>query len=143
METVGYRKQAAPPRFENVATTPCRCCVTYVTFCAGRPCHHDCILPDRPEKQEQEMQNTVDTAWERAGWGANMLAQERPILELCRWSFAYLPDARMKAVAAEWIARVLLGADPDVTSEEELQMLTVSTIMAAKDTNSAAIRCDA
>jgi hypothetical protein len=89
------------------------------------------------------MQNTVDTAWERAGWGANLLAQERPALDLCRWSFAYLPDARMKSVAAEWIARVLMGADPADVSEEELQMLSVSIMMAARDAKEAGIRSNA
>jgi hypothetical protein len=89
------------------------------------------------------MQNTVDTAWERSGWGANMLAQERPNLDLFRWSFAYLPDPRMKAVAAGWMARVLLGADPADMNEEELHMLTVSSMIAAKNVEEVGIRCDA
>jgi hypothetical protein len=89
------------------------------------------------------MQNTVDTAWERAGWGANLLAQERPNLDFCRWSFAYLPDARMKSVAAEWIARVMMGADPADATEEELQMLSLSIMMGAKDAVEAGIRSDA
>ncbi|HTW47155.1 MAG TPA: hypothetical protein VMD92_04355 [Acidobacteriaceae bacterium] len=89
------------------------------------------------------MRNTVDTAWERGGWGGNSLEHADPNLDVCRWSFAYLPDARMKSVAAGWMARVLLGADPAEMNEEELQMVVVSSLMASRDTSEYGLRCDA
>jgi hypothetical protein len=84
------------------------------------------------------MQNTVDTAWERAGWN-----YDGPGLDVCRWSFAYLPDARMKSVAAGWMVRVLLGADPAEMSEEELQIVVVSSLMASRNLGEFGLRCDA
>jgi hypothetical protein len=84
------------------------------------------------------MQNTVDTAWERSGWH-----HDGPALDVCRWSFAYLPDARMKSVAAGWMARVLLGADPAEMSEEELQIVAVSHSMAGRDAAGLGLRSDA
>jgi hypothetical protein len=84
------------------------------------------------------MQNTVDTAWDRAVWG-----QAGQGLDICRWSFAWLPDARMKAVAAGWMARVLLGADPLEMSEEELQILAISGIMATRAGDRHGLHCDA
>lgn len=83
--------------------------------------------------------NIVDTAWERGGWNS----PNEPHLEVCRWSFAYLPDARMKSVAAGWMARVILGADPAEMSEEEIQILTVSSLLAARESSGLGLRCDA
>lgn len=89
------------------------------------------------------MQSTVDTAWERTGWAGSPWEQAGPELDVCRWSFAYLPDARMKAVAAGWMARVLLGADPAEMSDEELQILVVSNLLAARDPRGRGVSCDA
>lgn len=85
------------------------------------------------------MQNLVDTAWERAGWAT----QTGSPLDACRWSFAYLPDARMKAVAAGWMARVILGADPAEMTEEELQIVAVSSLMASRHAGEPGLRWDA
>jgi hypothetical protein len=89
------------------------------------------------------MQNSVDTAWERTGWAGSPWDDVGPTLDVCRWSFAYLPDARMKSVAAGWIARVLLGEDPAEMSDEELQIVTVSHSIAVRDTGKYGLRCDA
>lgn len=84
------------------------------------------------------MRNTIDMAWERAGWN-----HDEPSLDVFRWSFAYLPDARMKSVAAGWMVRVLLGADPAEMSEEELQIVSVSSLMASRSVLEPSLRCDA
>jgi hypothetical protein len=89
------------------------------------------------------MQITVDTAWERSGLGGGMFEAKDPSLEVCRWGFAYLPDARMKSVAAEWMARVLLGADPAEMTEEEFRIVAVSTMMASRAAGDCGLRCDA
>jgi hypothetical protein len=88
------------------------------------------------------MSSKVDTAWERSGWGEQPWERVEP-LEACKWSFAFLPDARMKAVAAAWMTRVLLGADPAEMNEEELQIVAVSSIMAARSTHEFGVRWDA
>ncbi|HTV14030.1 MAG TPA: hypothetical protein VME68_04900 [Acidobacteriaceae bacterium] len=85
------------------------------------------------------MQSRVDTAWERSGWAA----ENEPHLELFRWTFAYLPDARMKSVAAEWMARVILGADPAEMNEEELQIVAVSSLMALRHAGEPGLHWDA
>jgi hypothetical protein len=84
------------------------------------------------------MRSPVDTAWERVSGN-----DAGPALDACRWSFAYLPDERMKAVAAGWMARVLLGADPAEMSDEELQILAMSSLMAAPDAGVYGLRWDA
>jgi hypothetical protein len=89
------------------------------------------------------MSSAVDTAWERAGRVGQESEHTDPFLDVCRWTFAYLPDARMKSIAAGWMARVLLGADPAEMSEEELQIVAVSSLLAARDTREFGVCCDA
>jgi hypothetical protein len=76
------------------------------------------------------MQNTIDTFWEVAEFEAEQPVNGKPQLDLWSWSFAYLPDARMKAVAAGWMVRVLLGGDPAEISEEEVRALSVGALLA-------------
>jgi hypothetical protein len=89
------------------------------------------------------MSRAVDTAWERAGWVGEESEHTDPFLDVCRWTFAYLPDAKMKSVAAGWMTRVMLGADPAEMNEEELQIVAVSSIMAARSTHEFGVRWDA
>jgi hypothetical protein len=79
------------------------------------------------------MQNTVDTAWERTSGVGSAWELIGPSLDVCRWSFAYLPDARMKAVVAGWMVRVLLGADPAEMSDEELRIVAMSCVLAPRE----------
>jgi hypothetical protein len=82
-------------------------------------------------EQEQTMQNVIDNWWDGPEFDAGPLPKEKPNLARWQWSFAYLPDARMKAVAAGWMVRVLLGADPAEMSEEEMRILSVGAHMAS------------
>jgi hypothetical protein len=75
------------------------------------------------------MQNSIDAEWDGVGFGGNSLSSKGPDLASWRWSFAWLPDEKMKAVAAGWMVRVLLGADPAEISEEELQVLAIGALM--------------
>lgn len=76
------------------------------------------------------MQNIIDNLWGEAGFDVDEPLREKPHLALWQWSFAYLPDARMKAVAADWMVRVLLGGDPAEMSDEEVQILSVGALLA-------------
>jgi hypothetical protein len=91
------------------------------------------------------MKQSIDTEWGSAGFGVNPFPEENHDLSVCRWAFAYLPDKKMKAVAADWMARVLLGADPSDMSAEELHMLSVSTLMAldVRPPGTSGLWCDA
>ena len=87
------------------------------------------------------MRNNIDDFQDFAEFDA-VSPTERPDLTRWQWSFADLPSARMKTVAAGWMVRVLLGADPAVMSEEEMRILCAG---AAKKQSKAAsaLGCDA
>ena len=74
----------------------------------------------------------LDRWWKLAELDEERQLQREPSLELWRWSFAYLPDARMKAVAAGWMMRVLLGGDPAEISDEEVETLAVGALLATE-----------
>lgn len=78
------------------------------------------------------MPKIIDKFWELAEFEAEPLAEPEPRLDLWRWSFAYLPTAHMKAVAADWLVRVLLGGDPADVSEEEVQILAMGALLATE-----------
>ena len=91
------------------------------------------------------MQKSINQEWDGAGFGGNSLSNGGPDLASWRWSFAWLPDAKMKAVAAGWMMRVMLGADPAEMSEEELQVLAVGALMSTerRDPGKGGLLCDA
>lgn len=91
------------------------------------------------------MHRYIDPPWGQAEFDGNSLHDETPYLDALRWSFAYLPDPRMKAVAAGWMVRVLLGGDPAEMSDEELETLAMGALLAAnrKDAGRVGLGCDA
>jgi hypothetical protein len=83
-------------------------------------------------QQEPSMQNTLSADWDFPEFEFDALPQKKPNLDQWRWSFASLPNARMKAVAAGWMVRVLLGGDPAEMSEEESDVLAVGALPVAQ-----------
>jgi hypothetical protein len=96
-------------------------------------------------EQELPMQSTFGTVWEFVEFGSDPFHREKPNLDLWRWSFAGLPDARTKAIAAGWMVRVWLGGDPAEMSEEESEVVSVGALLGTEPAGTANRRswCDA
>ncbi|HEX4005193.1 MAG TPA: hypothetical protein VHX60_03365 [Acidobacteriaceae bacterium] len=80
-------------------------------------------------EQERAMQNSFDTFSEFADFNSDPFPRVKANLDMWRWSFASLPDRRMKAVAAGWMVRVLLGGDPAEMNQEEIEVLSTVTLL--------------
>jgi hypothetical protein len=76
------------------------------------------------------MQTPIDQVLGGMGYDETGRWHEGPLTDYWRWAFSALGDAGMKAVAAEMLSKMLLGAGPSSLTAEELQILYMSTPLA-------------
>jgi len=73
------------------------------------------------------MQTPIDAVMNDMGFDESGEWHEGPFTDYWRWAFSNLDDETMKSVAAAMISKMWLGTGPASMTQEELQILYMST----------------